>query len=129
MAKYKTFINPSGIIEHCYYGNQSPEATLESLKKLEKIIKQLEKQNKPVLVLADVSQIPKIDMSSRTKPVRQQAITLMRSAKIKRAAVYGPLKIQLIVNTLALIAGKQDKIRVFRDRIEALRWLKEKTKT
>ena len=56
---------------------------------------------------------------------RKEAVKAMKNARYDRIAVYGNVAVQIMVNTLVLIAGKRQKIRVFSDRVEALRWLKD----
>src|SRR5579872_170816 len=121
----KTFIDPAGIVEQHYIGQQTPESILRALKDLEAYVKKAAKLNKPVLILADVSLVPKIDLSKRMIEVRKAGIETMRSIKFRRAAVYGPLKVQVLVNTMALISGKQDKLKVFGNRVKAVAWLKK----
>src|SRR5579871_483607 len=121
----KTFINPAGIVEQHYIGQQTPESILIALRDLEGCIKEAAKFKKPVLILADVSLVPKIDLSKRMLEVRKAGIKTMGSVKFRRAAVYGPLKVQVLVNTMALISGKQDKLKVFGNRVKAIAWLKE----
>jgi len=111
--KSKTFINPGCIVEQHYIGEQTPQSIIAAIKDLEKYSKKLAKTKKPVLILADVSQVPKIDLGPRMLVVRKTAIITMRSLKYKKAAVYGPLPVQILVNTMALIAGKQHRIKVF----------------
>ena len=124
--KSKTFINPGGIVEQHYFGVQTPESVLEALEDLEKCAKKAGKSNKPVLILANVTEIPKIDLGPRMLKVRKAGISTMKSIKFKKAAVYGPLPVQIMVNTMALIAGKQHRLHVFGTRVEAMSWLKEK---
>jgi hypothetical protein len=53
-------------------------------------------------------------------------VEAMKQAEYNRIAVYGNAAVQIMVNTLILIAGKRDKIRVFSNREEALKWLKSR---
>jgi len=125
VRKFKTFINPEGILEQHYFGLQTPESILGALAELEDYSKKIIDQARPILILADTSQLPKVDISPRMLKVRVAGVKTMRQINFKRAAVYGPLKVQIMVNTMALITGKQHRLRVFGDRVKAIRWLKQ----
>lgn len=122
----KTFLNPAGFIDQYYVGAQTPQEILAAIKRLGYYSNKLQKQEKPVLILVDVSRITKIDLSNRTLSARKAGIKAMRSVKYKRAAVCGPLPIQILVTTLALVAGAHSKVRVFENRLDAVRWLRAK---
>jgi hypothetical protein len=123
----KIFINPSGFIEQHYSGILEPEEILESLKQLHRFSKKFQNDNQPVLILEDVSKLKKMEfMSSKMAGVRKAAATTVKDIDFERGAVYGPLRVQVIVSALALVAGKRDKIRVFDNRISAIKWLLSK---
>lgn len=124
---YKTFYNPAGFVEIHFLDEQTPDSVIKAVKELVQWSKKLNAKQQKVLILADVSQVPKIDISGRMAPARKEAVKAMSSAKYERIAVYGNVVVQILVNTLALIAGKRQEIRVFSDRSEAVRWLKGKT--
>ena len=125
--KFETFSSPGGFIEQRYIGVQTPDSVSAAISELVKQAKKLNARNKPVLILVDVSEVPKIDTSSKMSEARKDAVQAMTSSKYKRIAVYGNVSVQVLVNTLALIAGKRRKIRVFPNRVDALRWLKDGT--
>jgi predicted glycosyltransferase len=127
MAKvelYKIFYNPAGFIEVHFLGEQTPDSVIGAVRELVKWSKKLNNQKQKVLVLADVTEVPKIDISGKMAPARKEAVKAMSDAEYDRIAVYGNVVVQILVNTLALIAGKRQKIKVFSDRTEAVRWLK-----
>lgn len=123
-AKFRTFNNPGGFIEQHFLGIQTPDSVTAAVRDLVRRSRKLNDKNRPVLILVSVEQVPKIDISGKMAPARKQAVEAMRSAQYDRIAIYGTTAVQIMVNTLVLIAGKRDKIRVFGDRVEALRWLK-----
>jgi hypothetical protein len=55
--------------------------------------------------------------------VRKAAAKAIKEIKFERVALYGPLHLQVILTTLALIAGKRDKVQVFDSRAAAIKWL------
>ena len=122
--KFQTTINPSGFIEQIFIGNQTPDSVIAAVEELVKRARKLKANDKKALILVDVTGVPKIDISGKMTRARQEAVKAMSNAQYDRIAVYGNVAVQIMVNTLVLIAGKRDKIKVFGDRVDALRWLK-----
>ena len=122
--KFATFDNPGGFIEQHYIGVQTPDSVIGAIEILVKKAKKLALKKRPVLILVDVTQVPKIDISGKMAGARKEVVQAMSDAQYQRIAVYGNVAVQVMVNTLVLIAGKRNKIRVFGGRLEALRWLK-----
>jgi hypothetical protein len=121
--KVQTFINPLGIIEQHYIGLQSPQSILYGLDQLRNYVGKIT-DGDDMLILADISQVPEIDVSKRMLPVRKAALDLMKSLNYKKAALYGPLPMQTMINVLSLVAGTHSKIRTFDERPKAIRWLR-----
>ena len=119
-------MNPAGFIEQHFVGSQTPQEVHKAIADLKRITRRLHKEGKPVLILVDVNRVTKIDLGPKMLKARVAGMKAMRSIEYKRAAVYGPLTVQVLVNTLALVAGVRDKIRVFDSRIDAVRWLRSK---
>ena len=121
---FKSFYNPSGFVEMHFSGEQTPDSVIAAIAELVGWSKKLNTKKQKVLILADITGVPKIDISGKMTPARRAAVKAMTSAKYDRIAVYGNVAVQILVNTLVLIAGKRKQVRVFSDRAEALRWLK-----
>jgi hypothetical protein len=120
----KIFINPSGFIEQHFWGDLNAELILEAIKKLHISCKKMEKDNKQILILEDVSEITKYDfLNPKMASVRKSATKAMKDINFERAAIYGPLQIQVIVSTLALVTNKRSKVQVFDNRANAIKWL------
>jgi hypothetical protein len=120
----KIFINPSGFIEQHYYGNISSEAVLDGLKQLRAYAKKQKAAGKKVLILEDTIMLSKLDfLSPKMAAVRKEAAKATKEIIFEKAAVYGPLHLQVIISTLALIAGKSNHIKVFDSRADAVKWL------
>jgi hypothetical protein len=120
----KIFINPNGFIEQHFSGDLHPEHILDAIKELRAKSERLEKDGKPVLILEDVSKITKYDfLNPKMAGVRKSAAKAMKDIKFERAAIYGPLQIQVIVSTLALVTNKRTRVQVFNNRIDAIEWL------
>lgn len=122
--KYKIFFNPAGFVELEFNGIQTPDSVTGAVRDLVKWSKKLDARHQKTLILVNVTNVPKIDISGKMAAARQEAVKAMKTAKYDRIAVYGNVLVQMMVNTLVLIAGKRDKIRVLNDRLDALKWLK-----
>jgi hypothetical protein len=127
MAKQKSsvFINPRGFIEQHYDDGQTPESAISAIKQLEKSIAKQQTQGKSVLIYIDIGKLKKINLSSRMLHVRVKAAKSMKEHDFAKAAICAPLPLQVLVTTLALVAGKSRQVRVFDERAQALRWLLE----
>jgi fatty acid-binding protein DegV len=123
--KSSVFIHPRGFIEQHYHDGQTPESSLHAIKQLEKSIDKVQAQNKPVLIYIDVSKLKKIDLSRKMLHVRMRAAKAMKDLDFDKAAVCAPLPVQVLVTTLALVAGKSKKVRAFDHRAQAVKWLVE----
>jgi hypothetical protein len=120
----KIFINPSGFIEQHYSGVLEPEVILDSLKQLHRYSKKVQAANQPVLLLEDVSKIKKLEfLSPKMAGVRKAAAAATKDIPFERAAIYGSLRVQIIASTLALVAGKRDKVQAFDNRAAEIKWL------
>jgi hypothetical protein len=120
----KIFINPSGFIEQHYFGELDPGSIIDGLNNLKTYSKKLESKNKPVLILEDVSKITKVEfLSPKMAGVRKVAAETIKEINFTRTALYGPLHLQVILTTLALVAGKRSRVQVFDSRAAAIKWL------
>ena len=118
--KNEVILNPAGFIEQHYIGYQTEKSTNEGIYQLEILAAKLRKRRKPVLILIDITKL-----GGTSAGARIAGINGMKRVRYKRAAMYGPLSTQVLVNTLALIAGKQHTTKAFGDRATAIKWLKE----
>lgn len=125
--KVETFIHPSGFVEQHYSGFQTLNSVLTGLRDLEKNVnKAVKDQGKPALILVDTTGLTKVDLSRKMLGARQKGVQMMKDLDFKKAAIYGPLAIQILVNTMAKIAGASNRIKVFENRVDAICWLKTK---
>lgn len=114
----ETIWNPSGFVEQKYIGDQTAEAVRKGHEQLKRCLKKQGKGAELLLVLIDVTEIGRTDPGSHVTAVKG-----IKTIPFKRTAVYGALSTQVLVNTLALVAGKKDQIRAFDNRTYALKWL------
>ncbi len=117
----ETFINPAGFIEQHYKGYQSAPSVIAGIKKMKHCIQALQKQEKPALVLIDITQLTGTSAASR-----KAGLDGIKSVNYDKAAMYGPTWTQVLVNTLALVGGKSKTVKAFENRSQAIRWLKSK---
>ena len=117
----KSFINPAGMIELRSTGPSTRTAVYKNIRALTKLAKSLQAESKPVLILIDVEEISSSSLASR-----EATLDAMLRVPHDKAAFYGPLKWQIILNTLSMVANKRETIRAFITRQEAVEWLKSK---
>ena len=122
----KTFINPAGFIEQHYEGRQTAESVAEGVKQIQRCAQQLKQQKKPILILVDLTKTDTSDITPSNDAPRKAAVEAIRSISYTRIALYGALPAQVVINTLALVAGKHHKTKAFNNRFEAVKWLKAK---
>ena len=115
-----TFINPSGFIEQHYIGAQNGKTVAKGVNAVNLAVKKLRSQHKAALVLVDISQVTTTNLNSHMAAVKG-----MREVPFKKIAIYGPLSLQILLNTLAIVADKHDLVHAFSSRIEAIEWLRE----
>ncbi|MBI4033815.1 hypothetical protein HY379_02330, partial [Candidatus Saccharibacteria bacterium] len=113
----ETFIHPSGFIEQSYKGTQTAKSVQEGIGQLRKCATKLKKQKKPLLVLIDIS-----ELKGTNAEARKAGLEGIKTVHFKKAAIYGPLWTQVLVNSLALIAGQKNKVKAFDNRVEAVGW-------
>lgn len=123
-GEVKTSLNPQGFIEQRYWGKQTTSNIEAGVKELSEYITALRAEKTPILILIDVSEVI-IDFDRR---IHKAGIKGMNAISFKRGAVYGSLSSQVLINTLALVAGKQHKVQAFVSRDEAIKWLMEDAK-
>jgi hypothetical protein len=121
-SRVETFISPAGFLEQKYIGPQTGPSVKNGVKKLDVQSKKIISQNKDVLMLINLD-----DVTTTNRAAHLEAVKAMRYLQYKKTAIYGPVRLQVLLNTLTLVAGMQKKIRVFSNRIEAIKWLREKT--
>jgi len=123
----KIFINPSGFIEVHFFGEQDPATITRGIKTIESYAKKLQSQNKPILILEDVSKINYIDfLSPKMAGPRKEITQAFAEIKFDRFAMCAPLYLQVILTTIALVVGKRNQIKAFDSRIDAINWLLSK---
>jgi len=114
-----TFINPSGFIEQHYIGVQTGKTVTSGVRAAAAAVKKMHGKKKPALMLVDLSQVTSTDLSSHIAAVKG-----MKEVPFEKIAIYGPLTLQILLNTLAIVADKYAKVHSFATRVEAVEWLR-----
>jgi hypothetical protein len=122
--KYELFFNPAGFIELHYTGAQTSDSVISASNQLFKKSAKLKSKKEPALILVDVTNVPLTNNHTKMAPARKEAVRAISSDDYDRLAVYGSVTVQVVMNTIILIAGKRDKVRVFANREDAVKWLK-----
>jgi len=119
-GRVETQLSPSGFIEQHYIGPQTADSVQKAIGSLKTYINKLKIEKKPVLILLDMSRL-KITFDAQA---RMAAVKGMREVHYDRGAFYGPLRVLVLINTLAMVSGVQHKVKAFGERLDAIRWLK-----
>jgi hypothetical protein len=119
-TKVTTFINPAGFIEQHYIGAQTGPSVTRGVQSLRRLVKKIQSQNKVPLVLIDITLVTTNDLESH-----KAAIKGMQEVPFKRVAIYGTLTLQILLNTLAIVADKYETVHAFNNRIDAIKWLRK----
>ncbi len=119
--KLRTFTNPAGFIELHFSGSQNEDTVMRGIADIQKYAQKRQQQHKDVLILVNLKELTTTDLGSH-----KAAVYGMRTLRYKRAAFYGPVHTQVLLNTLSIISGKQNKLKVFENRVEAVKWLKRR---
>jgi hypothetical protein len=117
--KSSIFIHPRGYIDLVFTDGQSNDSIIYALKQLKILSKKLAEKKQPILIFVDASHISNVNMGEKMKPARIEAVKTISLINFKKAAVCAPLPVQIIVNTIALVAGKRNKVKVFENQAAA----------
>lgn len=110
----------SDIIEVVNSGPKTPEEQGETIRQIQELSEKLRKENKPVLILDDISQ-----MDIPSEALRRVGSNVEKMADFDKFALFASsAQMRAIVNFM-ILAGKETKLRVFENREQAIAWLKE----
>ena len=113
------FLNKDGYIEQIYKGDQNSETVILSVERVNKLIEKLKSEGKPIKVLVNLSQIKNTDAGSR-----EAAVDALKKWHFDKTALYGgSVFIKNLANLIIRAARKQDKVKIFDERKEAVKWL------
>src|SRR5579872_5525757 len=115
-----TFINPAGFVEQHYRGDQTKKTVSHGVASIHRLANKVKSGGKEPLLLVDISEVTSTDIGSHMAAVKG-----MKNVPYKKLAIYGPLQLQVLLNTLAIVADKHDQARAFNNRADALRWLRQ----
>lgn len=120
MPKNQVVLDQHGIIVINVVGDQTSDTVRQMGTQIAKLIDSRRKQNSPVLILDDLSQMGQTDTAAR-----KQVAELARRLNFDRAAMLGNGSPMMRYGTTFMIRafGQVDKVRYFDDRAKALEWL------
>jgi len=107
----------TGIVYHWFSGEHTKEEAEKILAFLSEILK---KYDRPLLALIDAREATMVQAQAR-----KLYADFMKSDNLDRAAfLVSGVVMRVVVNMVFSVSGKKDKMRMFKDKKEALRWLK-----
>jgi UDP-N-acetylmuramyl pentapeptide synthase len=116
----KVFINSEDILEIAVVGDQTPESIDAMGKKIKTLLNELEKQNKPQLILDNIIEIGKVSVEARNR-----VIDLAKNLAYDRLAMLGKGGLLRVgANLLLRATGRTKKVKYFDDHAQAVAWLK-----
>lgn len=120
------FLNDQNMIEIRVRGPQTPESVMAMADKIREFIVTLRTEQRPVLILDDISEMSLKQPSSVPKTVAAQA----RSLDYDRIVMLGSGNRMLRYSTNFIIQalGQSQKIKYFSDREKAMAWLQGRPK-
>lgn len=118
MPGVQSLVRADGVIEQYYIGNQSQASVLTGIHQIYELIKEL--GSAEILILVDITKL-----GETTSSARKIGLKAISQVPYTRVAMYGHRPGQALVNLLTFVAGKQNQIRTFSHRGEALAWLKD----
>lgn len=116
----KVFINKENTIEFNVIGDQTVETIHEMTAIAVELIKELEKQGRPILILDDLTEMGHTDTAAR-KAVADAAKVLKydKIAMFSNAGMFMRYGTNLMIQAI----GKGEQIKYFESREEAMDWL------
>lgn len=104
-----------------YEGDQDESRLKQTIDESGKMMEQLKKDQKPVLVLVDLSHMGKLHTMARHIGEKS-----LRTQPFDRLAIFGwDIFTKYVVNLIIIASGKSDQAKFFNSRDEAINWLKE----
>ena len=114
------FIAPNGFIEAHFTRTMTSVNIAWGVEEVTKMAKKIKAENKPVLIIVSASKVTSFGWAAQ-----KAAVMAMRQVPYNRVAIYGPISLQILLNTLSHVADSYNGVRAFSNRIEALEWLRK----
>lgn len=116
----KVFLGNDGFIHNVFHGDQTKEGIQRMGQELRAVIQQLRQQNKPVLILSDLHDVGKQNLS-----VRKAGYDLIVGLDFDRVAMFGANRLIAAVAHFVTKAAGRSRIKYFNTKEEANQWLKQ----
>lgn len=115
----RNFLGKEGLVYNIYNGNQTGATVKEVGAQLKVISLNLRKDNKRVLLLTDLRNIGKVNLSARIMGVQ-----VIKDLDFDKAAIFGSDFLnEQFVNHVILASGRGFKIKFFNNEHDAKIWL------
>ena len=122
MVRHKVFLSQEGLVENVYHGDVGYGDLQEVFKQTYALGFKLQDEKKPVNLLVDLREIGRVSLLG----VGSLATLGIKSFPFNRIAVFGARReIELMAKLVVGMAGKRKTLKMFKERVEAVGWLRE----
>lgn len=117
--KNKNYLGKDGFIYNVYEGDQSISRLKKAKAELLVLVAIVRKKHKPVLILTDIRNLGKVNLSARTF-----AVEFVKTVDFDKVAIFGnPLAVAHLVNFIITASGMGFKMKYFDNAEDARQWL------
>jgi len=116
----KIFLGEGGLIHGIYVGDQTYETIKKGTEQFTQLIEKVKSEGGRALLLVDLANVGRQDSKARKAGVEG-----FLSMKYDKISMFGGLPfLRSVANLIVKAIGRTDKIKFFKTRAEAVRWLK-----
>ncbi|MBI3283103.1 STAS/SEC14 domain-containing protein [Candidatus Curtissbacteria bacterium] len=120
----QVFLDQDGFIHNIYQGDQTRESVEAVVNKNNQLVAKLRQQNRPVLVLADLTQLGQSSLGSR-----QASAEALKNEDFDKVALFGAnIFMKHVGNFIITASGQDQRAKMFNTKDEAIGWLKKNAK-
>ncbi|OGG08181.1 hypothetical protein A3D05_05595 [Candidatus Gottesmanbacteria bacterium RIFCSPHIGHO2_02_FULL_40_24] len=117
----RVFKDKNDFINVIYRGIQNPEMTAVMIKQMNILITVLDKKKIPINIIVNLKKLRKSTAGSR-----KITVDALKRISFRKIAIYGANTFYMhLARFMFYAAGKSDKMSIFRNRSDAIDWLKE----
>ena len=121
LAPNRIFINSKGFIEIKVVGIQDQQTVAAMGKVIEELIWKVKSDEKPVLILDDITRMDDADSGAR-----HEVVNVAKKLEFRKTAMLGTSGVfRLGANLMFQAVGKGDSLKYFTNREQAVEWLLE----
>lgn len=117
----KAFLGDDGLLHQLYIGDQTAETITDIVQQSEAVMRQLQKQDKPINILVDLSKIGHQNLGAR-----RVASYVLKHWPYRKIAIFGASSyLRHVANLMVLANGRSHMVRSFASQQAATDWLKK----